>query len=322
MAEINATLVKMLRDRTGAGVIACRDALVETLGDFEAAVDRLRALEASKAAKKVDRLAAEGLVGLVVEGTRGAIVELNTETDFVARTQAFQEAAAALATLALEVNGDRDALLDAPAPDGDGRVSELVVRLTVRTGEHVNVRRSAVMSVDHGILASYVHSAVAPGLGRIGVLVALESEAPADTLFGIGRKIAMHIAACAPLWVSRDDIPAGVIAERRLELTEQARKTGKPPAIVEKIVEGRLRKFCEDVVLGQQPFVLNEEQRVEQAIEEAEKEAGTKIAVKGFVRFRTGEGLTSRQSAVSSQQSAVGSQQTAVGSRQSRNLVG
>ena len=307
MAEINATLVKMLRDRTGAGVIACRDALVETRGDFEAAVDRLRALEASKAARKVDRVAAEGLVGLVVEGARGGIVELNTETDFVARTQAFQDAAAALAEIALEVDGDRDALLDAPAPDGDGRVSELVVRLTVRTGEHVNVRRAAVMCVDHGILASYVHGAVAPGLGRIGVLVALESEAPADALRGFGRKIAMHIAASAPRWVSRDDIPADVIAERRLELTEEAQKTGKPPAIVEKMVEGRLRKFYEEVALGRQPFVLNEEQRVEQAIEEAEKEVGAKIAVKGFVRFRTGEGLNSQQSAVSSRQSAVGS---------------
>jgi elongation factor Ts len=309
MTEINATLVKTLRDRTGAGVMACRNALTETHGDFEAAVDRLRALEASKAAQKVDRVAAEGLVGLVVEGTRGAIVELNTETDFVARTPVFQEAAAGLARLALEANGDRDALLDAPAPDGDGRVSELIVRLTARIGEHVELRRSAFLSVSHGVVASYVHSAVAPGLGRIGVLVALESDARADVLLGIGRKIAMHTAASAPRWVSGDDIPADVIAEKRRELTEEARTTGKPPAIVEKMVEGRLRKFYEEVVLGRQPFVLNEEQPVEQAIEEAEKEVGAKIAVKGFVRFRTGEGLNSQQSAVSSQRSAVGSHQ-------------
>jgi elongation factor Ts len=294
MTGINANLVKTLRDKTGAGVIACKNALEETRGDFDAAVDRLRAAEATKAAQTVDRVAAEGLVGLVVDGTCGAIVELNTETDFVARTQAFQQTVACLARVALEVKGDREALLSAPAPDGDGHVSDLVVRLVARTGEHVNLRRSASISVGQGVVASYVHGAVAAGVGRIGVLVALESQAPADALLALGRTIAMHIAASAPVWVSREDIPADVIAEKRTALIEQAQTTGKTAEIVEKMVEGRMRKFHEEAVLGLQPFVLNPEQRVEQAIEDAEKAARAKIDVKAFVRFRTAEGIDKR----------------------------
>jgi elongation factor Ts len=294
MTEISATLVKTLRDRTGAGVIACKNALVGTHGDLEAAVDLLRAAETSKAAQKADRVAAEGLVGLLVEGTRGAIAELNTETDFVARTQAFQNAAAAFASIALEVKGDRGALLKAPAPDGDGCVSDAIARLTARTGEHVSLRRSAFVSVGHGVVASYVHNAAAPGLGSIGVLVALESPGHADLVLDIGHKIAMHVAASSPSWVSREDIPAEVVAEKRAELTEQARKTGKPPEIVEKMVEGRMRKFYEEVVLGMQPFVLNPDQRVERALKEAETAAGARIVVRNFVRFRTGEGLDGR----------------------------
>ena len=175
MTTINATLVKTLRDRTGAGVIECKKALMETQGDLDVAADRLRTAELAKAAKKADRVAAEGLVGLVVDETAGAVVELNTETDFVARTQAFQDAAAAFARIALSVRGDHGALLHAPAPDGDGRVSDVIARLTARTGERIHLRRSAIVSVGHGVVASYVHDAAAPGLGRIGVLVALES---------------------------------------------------------------------------------------------------------------------------------------------------
>jgi elongation factor Ts len=291
MTNINATLVKTLRDRTGAGVIDCKNALTETQGDFEAAVERLRAAEASKAAKKVDRVAAEGLVSLRVEGGSGAIAELNTETDFVARTEAFQTAAAAFASLALSVRGDHGTLLNAPAPDGDGRVSDVIARLTARTGERVNLRRSAFVSVSPGVVASYLHNAAAPGLGRIGVLVALESPGNADALLDIGHKIAMHIAASSPLWVSRGDIPTEVVAEKRAVLTDEAQKTGKPPDIVEKMVEGRMRKFYEEVVLEMQPFVLDPGQRVERALKEAEKAAGAGIAVKTFVRFRTGEGI-------------------------------
>ena len=291
MTEISAALVKQLRERTGAGVIACKNALADTHGDLEAAVDRLRAAEISNAARKVDRVAAEGLVGLVVEGTRGAIAELNTETDFVARNDAFRSAAAAFARIALDVNGDHGRLLNAPAPDGDGRVSDVVARLTARTGERVNLRRSAFVSVSEGVVASYVHNAAAPGLGSIGVLVALESAGNTAALIDIGHKIAMHVAARSPQWVSRDDIPADVVAEKRAALAEQAHQTGKPPDVVEKMVEGRMRKFYEEVVLGLQPFVLNPDQRVELALSEAEKAAGARIAVKAFARFRTGEGI-------------------------------
>jgi elongation factor Ts len=293
--KINATLVKKLRDRTSSGVIDCKKALEETQGDLEAAIDRLRAAEIAKAAKKVDRVAAEGLVGLVVECTKGAIVELNTETDFVARTQAFQNVAAAFALVALGVDGDHGALLNAPAPDGDGRVADVIARLSARTGERIHLRRSAFVSVSHGLVASYVHNAAAPGLGRIGVLVALESAANADALLGIGHKIAMHVAASSPQWVSREDVPAEVVAEKRAALTEQAHNTGKPAAIVEKMVEGRLRKFYEEVVLGLQPFVLNPDQRVELALKEAEEAAGATIVVKAFVRFRTGEGIDNKE---------------------------
>jgi len=291
MTDINAALVKKLRDRTGAGVIDCKKALTETQGDLEAAVDRLRAAEMAKAAKKVDRVAAEGLVSLMVEDGNGAIAELNTETDFVARTEAFQAAAAAFARVALSVRGDHGTLLNAAVPDGEGRVSDVIARLTARTGERINLRRSAFVSVSPGVVASYLHNALAPGLGRIGVLVALESPGEARALLDIGHKIAMHIAASSPLWVSREDIPPEVVAEKRAVLTEEAQKTGKPPGIVEKMVEGRMLKFFEEVVLGMQPFVLDPGQRVERALREAEQAAGAGIAVRTFVRFRTGEGI-------------------------------
>jgi elongation factor Ts len=291
MAGINATLVKTLRDKTGAGVIACKNALAETQGDFDAAVDRLRAAEASKAAQKADRVAAEGLVGVLVEGTRGAVIELNTETDFVARTAGFQDAVTAFARIALEVSGDHEALLAAPAADGDGRVADVIARLTARTGEHVKLRRCGFVSVARGAVASYVHSASAPGLGRIGVLVALESAAPPEALLGIGRKLAMHIAAASPQWIGVDDIPAAVVVEKRAALVEQARTTGKAAEIVDKIVEGRMRRFFQETVLGLQPSVLNPEQRVSDALQEAEAAVSASVVVKAFVRFKTGEGL-------------------------------
>jgi elongation factor Ts len=294
MADINATLVKTLRERTGAGVIACKNALAETQGDLEAAADRLRAQELSKAATRVDRIAAEGLVGLVVDGTRGAIAELNTETDFVARSEPFRNATAAIARTALSVSGDHGALLNAQTPDGDGSVSDLIARLIARTGEHITMRRSAFVSVTRGVVASYVHNAAAPGLGAIGVLVALESSANTDTLIDIGHKIAMHVAASSPRWISRDDIPAIAVAEKRAELTAHAAATGKPPDIVEKMVEGRMRKFYEEVALRLQPFVLNPDQQVALALRDAQTAAAATIEISAFVRFRTGEGIGKR----------------------------
>jgi elongation factor Ts len=291
MAVITATLVKILRDRTGAGVIACKKALTETAGDLESAAERLREAERSKAAEKANRVTAEGVVGLMVRANRGAIVEINTETDFVARNEAFVQTAADLAGIALAVNGDREALLRASAPDGDGEVQDLIARMTARTGEHIHVRRSGTVSVGHGVLASYVHNAAAPGVGSIGVLVALESAGDAEQLVHAGRKIAMHVAASAPQWISEEEIPADVLMEKHAELSEQARASGKPPAIVDKMVQGRLRKFKEEVVLGLQPYVLNPEQRVDEAMKEFEAMAGAPIAITSFLRFRTGEGL-------------------------------
>lgn len=291
MTGISATLVKQLRDLTNAGVIDCKKALTETHGDLVAAVERLREADLAKAAKKADRVAAEGLVALVVEESRGAIVELNTETEFVARTEAFRHVAASLARIALTVGGDLGRLLNASAPDGEGLVSDMVARLSARTGERVYVRRSAQLSASHGIVASYVHNTVAPGLGSIGALVALESPATADALREIGRRIAMHVAASSPLWVSQEQIPAEVVAEQRATLLAQARKSGKPEAIVEKMVDGRLRKHFDEVVLGLQPFVMNPDERVADALTEAEKAAGAPIAVAAFVRFKAGEGV-------------------------------
>ena len=295
MTPINVTLVKTLRERTGAGVIDCKNALAETQDDFEAAVELLRAAEIAKAAKKADRVAAEGLIGLVVEGLSGALVELNTETDFVAHTDAFRHAASALAGVALSARGDHEALLNAPAPDGDGRVSDVIARLTARTGERVTLRRSAFASVRRGVVASYLHGAAAPGLGRIGVLVALESAGSRDVLLEVGHKIAMHIAASSPQWVAKEDIPAAMVEEKHAELTVQARQTGKAPAIVEKMVDGRIRKFYEEVVLGLQPFVLNRDQRVEQAVKDAEHAAGCPIMITAFARLQTGEGVEKKK---------------------------
>lgn len=291
MTVINATLVKALREKSGAGVMECKQALEHAHGDLEAAAEQLRAAELAKAAKKADRVAAEGLVAVAVDATTGALVELNAETDFVARTEAFRTAASAFAGIALRVRGDRASLLAAPAPDGEGSVSDAVARLTARTGERVSLRRSAFVSVTRGVVSSYVHNVAAPGLGRIGVLVALESPGHADALLDIGRRLAMHVAASAPHWVRQEDIPAEAVAEKRAALIEEAQSTGKPAAIVEKMVDGRMRKFYEEVVLTLQPFALNPDQRVGEALKEAAEAAGVPIAVKEFARFQTGEGI-------------------------------
>jgi elongation factor Ts len=284
--EISATLVKTLRDRTGAGIMACRSTLAETNGDLDAAIERLRDAQTTMAAKKADRQATEGLVALAVEGARGALVEVNCETDFVARGDEFRRAVASLAPLALAVAGERAALLAAPAPGGEGSVADLVTRLSARTGERVSIRRTTLIDAGAGTLASYVHGAVAPGVGVIGVLVALESRATGAALADAGRRIAMHVAASEPTWVSEADIPAAVLVEKRSELQAQAHTTGKPAGVVERMVEGRLRKFVGEVVLLEQPFIMNPDETVEQAL--AAAAAGTPVRVRGFVRFRVG----------------------------------
>ena len=285
---IPATLVKTLRDRTGAGIMACRTTLAETGGDLDAAIERLRDAQTTMAAKKADRVALEGLVAIAASGERGAIVEVNCETDFVTRSDDFRRAVAAMAPIALATGGELDALAAAPSPDGDGRVADLVTRLSARTGEHVAIRRTEVLAAPGGVVSSYVHNAAGPATGTIGVLVALEG--PVAAVAAVGRQVAMHVAASAPRWVTAADIPEAVLAEERTELQAQAQTSGKPAAVVDKMVEGRLRKFVDESVLLRQPFILDPDQTVEQAL--AAASADGPVRVRGFVRYRVGDTMT------------------------------
>lgn len=291
MTQIGAALVKELREKTGAGLMDCKRALGETHGDLEAAAEWLRAKGISRAIGKADRVAREGLVALCIEGGKGAIVELNAETDFVARNELFRGTAVALAKAALGVGGEREKLLEAPLPDGGTRVRDRIAQLIATIGENIVVRRSAAVGVSDGVIASYIHIAAGQGLGNVGVLVAIESTGRSDVLHDIGRRIALHVAAASPLWVSEDDIQPDVAAEKRAALAADAAKSGKPPDVVAKMLEGRWRKFHSETVLLRQAFVLNPEQTVAAALAEAEQAAGAAIAVAAFVRFKTGESL-------------------------------
>jgi elongation factor Ts len=291
MAEITATLVKELREKTGAGMMDCKKALAETAGDLEGAVDWLRKKGLAAAAKKAGRVAAEGLIGVAVEGPTGAVVEVNSETDFVARNDKFQAFVAAAAQLALKTGADVEALKAAPYPGTGRSVAEELTHLVATIGENLSVRRSARLTVSSGVVASYVHSALAPGLGKIGVLVALESGAPADKLAAFGRQLAMHVAAANPQALDTKSVDPKALERERDVLREQARASGKPDAIIDKMVEGRLRKFYEEVVLLEQVYVIDGESRVKDAIAAAAKELGAPIAVSAFVRFQLGEGI-------------------------------
>ena len=286
MAQITAALVKDLRDRTGAGMMDAKKALVENDGDMEAAVDWLRAKGLSKAAKKSGRTAADGLVAAVLsdDGKTGALVELNAETDFVARNEKFQTALKQIADKALETDGTLEALQNAKAPSGDGTVNDMITGLVATIGENMTVRRTAKMSAPNGQVASYVHSAEAPDMGKIGVLVALDGT-DAAKLVDAGRKVAMHIAATSPASATTAELDPELIERERQVLTEQARESGKPDSVIEKMIEGRLKKFYKEVVLVEQPFVMNPDQTVGEFIE---AQGATLI---GFVRFTLGEGI-------------------------------
>ena len=294
MAEITAGLVKELREKSGAGMMDCKKALQETAGDIEAATDWLRTKGLSKAAKKADRVAAEGLVAVALRndgpGMSGAVIELNAETDFVARNELFQQAARKTAVTALDVEGGVDALNEAKTADGP-TVGEMILNLVATIGENMLVRRSARFTVPHGAVASYVHNQVAPDLGRIGVLVAVEGQGDQAKLQELGRRIAMHVAATSPLSLSTEDLDPQAIERERAIFSEQAAASGKPPQVVEKMVEGRLRKFYEEVVLLKQAFVMNPDQTIEQLVAEQAKALGSPVAIKGFVRFALGEGV-------------------------------
>lgn len=291
MAEITAALVKELREASGAGMMDCKRALVETGGDVDAAVDWLRTKGLSVAAKKSGRVAAEGLVGLSVGGNAGAIVEINSETDFVARNQQFQEFVATITGLALANEGDQEAVRASGYPGSDRTVDEELTQLIATIGENMSVRRMAALAVESGVIGSYMHNAVAGDLGKIGVLVALESAGKADVLEGLGKHLAMHIAWTNPQALDVDGLDPELVERERNVQAEKARESGKPKEIIEKILSGRMRKFYEEVVLSEQVSVVDSENRISKVLEMAAAEAGADIAIKGFIRYELGEGI-------------------------------
>ncbi len=290
MAQITAALVKELRESTGAGMMDCKKALTEVDGDLEAAVDWLRKAGLAAAAKKAGRVAAEGLVAVRSAGTAGAVVEVNAETDFVARNEQFQQFVGNVAAIALDKNGDIDAVSGAAMADG-GTVANQIKTLVATIGENMNLRRAAALRVSNGVVASYIHNAVAPDLGRIGVLVALESDGDKEKLAAFGRQLAMHVAAAAPQWTEIGEIDPAALERERNVLVEQARSSGRPPEIIEKMVEGRLRKFYEEVVLLEQTYVIDGESKIRKAVEAVAKDVGAPVKLTGFVRFVLGEGI-------------------------------
>ena len=296
MAQITAALVKDLREKTGAGMMDCKKALTETEGDLEGAVDWLRKKGLASAAKKAGRVAAEGLVGVAAEGTEGAVVEVNAETDFVARNETFQGFVTDVTKLAIGGGGDIEALKAKVFPGGEGDVANQLTHLIATIGENMNLRRAATLSVGQGAVASYVHNQSAPGLGKIGVLVALESEGDAAQLAALGKQLAMHVAAASPLAVDRDGVDASDLERERSVLADQARASGKPEEIVEKMVEGRMRKFYEEVCMLEQVFVVDGERKVKDVIEATGKELGAAIKLVGFERFQLGEGIEREES--------------------------
>jgi elongation factor Ts len=292
MAPVTAALVKQLRDQTGAGMMDCKAALTETDGDFEAAVDWLRKKGLAAAAKKAGRVASQGLVGVEVSGRRGAMVEVNSETDFVARNQEFQALVRAITRLALETGGDRDRLMRAKVPATGRSVADEITQAVAVIGENINLRRSAVLEVDQGVVGSYVHGALAPGLGTIGVLVGLHSAGEPERLAALGKQLAMHVAAAKPQAVSIDRLDPATLERERAIYADQARASGKPDAIIDKIVEGRVRKFYEEAVLLEQPFVIDPDLKVKDAIDRVAEEIGSSIAVTELARFALGEGVS------------------------------
>lgn len=291
MADITAALVKQLRVETGTGMMDCKKALIETNGDMEAAIDWLRTKGLATAAKKAGRVAREGLVGVAIGERGAAVVEINSETDFVARNESFQEFVATVAALAIDHGDSVDALAATAYPGGDGAVSEKVTALITTIGENLHLRRCAGLSVENGIVASYIHGATAAQLGRIGVLVALESTGDEAKLMALGKQIAMHIAAARPQALSIGDLDSATVERERRILMEQARESGKPEEIIEKMVQGRLRKYYEEVVLLEQVFVVDGESKLAKVIEKAADDIGAPVRIGGFVRFALGEGI-------------------------------
>ena len=291
MTQVSAEQIKVLRESTGAGMLDCRKALVENGGNIEEATDWLRKKGLSAAAKKSGRVAAEGVVAVAVEGTKGAIIELNSETDFVARNDQFQAIARTTAELAVRHSiGDVEELKN--LKDGHGKtVAENVTNAIATIGENMNLRRAGIIGVTQGVVASYIHNAVAPGMGKIGILVAVESTGAADKLEQLGKQIAMHVAAARPDSLSTADVDASKLERERAVFREQAAASGKPADVVEKMIEGRVRKYYEEVVLLEQLYVIDGKTKVSAVVEAAAKEIGAPVKITGFISFRLGEGI-------------------------------
>jgi elongation factor Ts len=295
MAAITADMVKSLREKTGAGMMDCKTALAESAGQMEAAVDWLRAKGLSKAAKKADRVAAEGLIGIASAAKAGAVVEVNSETDFVARNGEFQKAVAEIAKLALKAGGDVAKLAAMDFPKKKVSAGDRLKELAGTIGENLTLRRTAALKVKDGVVATYVHNQATPGMGKIGVLVALESEGDKEKLNEIGRQIAMHVAATNPLALRDEDVDPETVERERAIFAEQAKESGKPEKVIKQMIEGRIKKFFQESVLLKQAFVINPDQTVEQALKEAGNAAGAPIAVAAFVRYELGEGIKPRK---------------------------
>jgi len=289
MANITAGMVKDLRDRTGAGMMDCKSALNETGGDMEAAIDWLRKKGVMKAAKKAGRAAAEGLVGVATGNGSGALIEVNAETDFVARNEEFKSFVKSAAAIALKEEGKLDKVL--AASHASSTVQQTLTELVAKIGENMSVRRAIALAVNPGVVAAYVHNAASPELGKIGVLVALKSTAPEDKLMGLAKQIAMHVAAASPLALTEAEMPKEVVDREYAVQKDLALQSGKPEAVVEKMMAGRMRKYFEDTVLMYQTFVIDGETQIAKVIEKASKDFGAPVEIAGFVRFQVGEGI-------------------------------
>jgi len=294
--SISAAQVKQLRDMTGAGMMDCKAALAETNGNIEEAVDWLRKKGIAKADKKAGRTAAEGLIGVAADATSAVVVEVNSETDFVARNDAFQQIVRNIAEVALTTDGSGEAVAEARYPASAKNVSDTIKDAIGTIGENMSFRRSAKLAVSKGAVANYVHNGVADNLGKMGVLVAIETEGNADAARGFARQVAMHVAATNPLALTAEEVDASAVEREKAIYADQARQSGKPENIIEKMVEGRMRKFFEEVVLLKQSFVMNPDVTVEQALKDAEAEIGAPAKITGFVRFALGEGIEKEES--------------------------
>jgi elongation factor Ts len=291
MAEITASLVKELREKTGAGMMDCKKALGEVQGDLEKAVDWLRTKGLSAASKKAGRVAAEGLVGVAANGTKGAVIEVNAETDFVGRNEQFQKFVSAATALALDNGGDLAKVAQAPFPNTGRDVQGELTNLIATIGENMSLRRAASISVSDGVVVPYTHNAVVPDLGKIGVLVALESTGDKAKLAALGKQLAMHVAAANPQSLTVADLDQAAIERERAVLAEKAGQSGKAADIIAKMVEGGLRKFHQEVVLLEQAFVMDGKTKVAKVVDEAAKQVGAPVRIAGYLRFALGEGI-------------------------------